>query len=725
MSGPPTNAASNSMDETKRTRPGLFGIQLKLLVLFVFVSLTFAAVTIISLFGLYRIGQSSDIIIGQETPLVRSIQEALSAMVVGQSTTERALDIDNPRNTNELDRQEKEFKNSIASFSMFMAAITWGSETEAFQRSSGGENYQAWTDTGLKGVIVVRESTPEQIELAGQTGIYYEGFVNNAQKAIALRKEFLNLTSEGKLEDAQKAKALSKEIVLKARRFTDLTIGNLHQMVELSNATILESANALKIIEVEVQRTTILTALLGFFVSIILCVIFARIVIIRPITDLSDAAKTLAKGDYTAHARIMSGDQIGQLAVSFNQMADSLAIYSVDLEKKVVERTREVEAKTSELNQAKVHIETIIENLTSGLVEYDSNFTVLRINRAAEEMLGVQRGSVVGKQIKPEDTSKRELESLFRVSYPGLTPEVRKLSKELSGITNADVHEIIVRYPFERELQVVTAPIISPVTGEMHGFVKVVRDITREKMISKSKSEFISIAAHQLRTPLSGVKWTMKLIMDGDMGPLNPEQFQYLERGYDTAQKMVVLVNDLLDVARIDKGRFGYNFNEANIIDAITTVLNRSKPFAKGRGIEIEFHDNTGGVELFHFDVEKISLVIQNLLDNAIKYTNQGGKVVLEMGKEGDYLKVRVSDNGVGIPKAQMGRLFSKFFRADNVIHMQTDGSGLGLFIVKSIVERHGGNITMESEEGKGTTIIFTIPLKEELIPKEERITDY
>ncbi len=834
------------MEEIKSTRPGFFGVQLKLLVLLFFVVLFFAVVTVTSLLGLYRIGQSSDIIVGRETPLVRSIQEALSAMVVGQSMTERALDIDNPKEVNKVDEQEEEFKNSTARFNMFMAAITWGSETEAFQRSSGGENYEAWTAAGLNGVIVVREAMTEQIELAGQTGMYYEGFVNNSQKAITLRKEFLNLTNEGKLNDAEKARTLSKESVLKARRFADLTIGNLRQMMEQSNAATLESVSSLKTIEGEVQRTTILTSFIGLLVSIIFCIIFARIFIIRPITNLRDAANTLAKGDYTARARVMSGDEMGQLAGSFNKMASSLELYATDLEKKIeqktselveakahvekayesykkitadtlsrltpvlqraamgdfsvkieiperedeftellvglsimtedlreLEKTREkleeekiqateekrriiedyskdleknVEEKTAELeqsrkavlnlledslgdkekiDQAKIHIETIVENLTSGLVEYDSNFIILRINNAAEEMLGIQRGNVAGKQISPEDIANRELESLVRVSYPGLTPGVRKLKKEISGFSGADVHEIIVRYPLERELQVVTAPVTNPATGETYGFIKVIRDITRERMISKSKSEFISIAAHQLRTPLSGIKWTMKLIMDGDMGPLNHEQLEYLDRGYETAQKMVRLVNDLLNVARIEDGRFGYEFKMADIVETLSVTLNNSILAAKARNIEVEFIDNTGGVEPFVFDAEKISLAVQNLLDNAIKYTNLGGKVVFEIEKEGDYLKGKISDNGVGIPSAQMERLFSKFFRADNVMHMQTDGSGLGLFIVKNILLRHGGNITVESEEGKGTTFIFVIPLKEELIPKEEGLTYY
>src|SRR3989344_3811376 len=392
--------------------------------------------------------------------------------------------------------------------------------------------------------------------------------------------------------------------------------------------------------------------------------------------------------------------------------------YSKELEKTV-------EEKTSELNKTKIHIETVIENLTSGLIEYDSDFTIMRINYAAEEMLGLVRGSVVGKKIKPEDTTKGELESLARVSYPGLVPAVRQLSKDVSGLNAADVHEIMIRQPFEKELQVITAPIISPQTGEMHGFIKVIRDVTREKMISKSKSEFISIAAHQLRTPLSAVKWAMKLVIDGDMGPLNPEQLQFLMRGYEPNQKMISLVNDLLNVARIEAGRFGYAFKEANMMEVVNMIINSSKLASRERDVDVELRNSAGDLKPFVFDAEKMSLAVQNLLDNALKYTNPGGKVVLDISVEGDYLKMKVSDNGVGVPKNQLTRLFSKFFRAENVIHLQTSGSGLGLFIVKNIITRHGGDITVESEEGKGTTFTFVIPTKEALIPVEEKLTYY
>jgi PAS domain S-box-containing protein len=392
--------------------------------------------------------------------------------------------------------------------------------------------------------------------------------------------------------------------------------------------------------------------------------------------------------------------------------------YSKELERKV-------EEKTGELNHAKTHIETIIENLTSGLIEYDSTSVIVRINRAAETMLGVSRGDVVGKRIEPKYIKEKpEWRSLVEVSYPALSQTIRKVTKEASGI-DADVADIVITFPLEREIQITTLPIASVFSGDAKGFIKLIRDVTRERIIARSKSEFISIAAHQLRTPLSAVKWTMRLLMDGDLGVMNSSQLKLLERGYETNEKMIQLVNDLLNVSRIEDGRFGYRFQKGNITDLISSIFSSSRISAREHSITIHF-DNPPQIAPFVFDQEKISLAFQNLVDNAVKYTPPNGEIFITITPEGNYVKVSVRDTGVGIPKGQTDRLFTKFFRAENVIHMQTSGSGLGLFIVKNIIARHGGRIGVESEENKGSTFWFTLPVDENLIPsKDEKVAYY
>ncbi len=233
------------------------------------------------------------------------------------------------------------------------------------------------------------------------------------------------------------------------------------------------------------------------------------------------------------------------------------------------------------------------------------------------------------------------------------------------------------------------------------------------------KSDFVSVAAHQLRTPLSGVKWVLKLLIDGDLGPTTDYQKRMLERGIEANEKMVQLVNDLLNVSRIENGKFGYKFEKNDFAKFLKTLVGNTDLPSKERNIEVRLDMKGDPIPEFHFDPEKLLIALQNIVDNALKYTLPGGAVTIAVEKQGDYVEIKVTDTGVGIPKADLPTLFSKLFRAANVIHLQTDGSGLGLFISKSVILRHGGQIWVDSTEGKGTTITTVIPLKEELLPKE------
>ncbi len=386
--------------------------------------------------------------------------------------------------------------------------------------------------------------------------------------------------------------------------------------------------------------------------------------------------------------------------------------YAKHLEEQVREKTREI-------TRSKVHVETILENLMNGLLEYSNTFTLLRMNRSAEEVLGIPRGEVVGQKILPKDLSKEHWQALVAVSYPALSPEAKKMKHEVLR-KGVDVTNIKVTYPLARELQVITAPVINQITGERQGFIKLVRDITREKTIARSKSEFISIAAHQLRTPLSAIKWVLHMVINGDLGSLNASQKELLSNGYDTNEKMIRLVNDLLNVARIEEGRFGYNFKRDDIMAVMESVLASVKGFALEKKVEVKVETPDGPPPPFVFDASKISLVLQNLVDNAVKYTPDGGNVSVAIGVEGEDAVVRVSDSGIGIPKDQMDRLFTKFFRAGNAVHMQATGSGLGLYLAKNVVLRHGGALTVKSTEEKGSVFTFTLPLDADRIPKDD-----
>ncbi|MDP1629295.1 MAG: HAMP domain-containing sensor histidine kinase, partial [bacterium] len=202
------------------------------------------------------------------------------------------------------------------------------------------------------------------------------------------------------------------------------------------------------------------------------------------------------------------------------------------------------------------------------------------------------------------------------------------------------------------------------------------------------------------------------------------EQKNYAKDGLEVSNRLIKLVGDLLDVARIEEGKFGYEFSMADIVELIEQAVQENKLVAAQKEANLIFYRPPVAFPQIKMDSKKISLALQNLISNAIKYNRKSGWVSVEVEKEGDFIKVAVKDSGVGVPAGQMDRLFSKFFRGSNVVRLETEGSGLGLFIVKNIIRRHGGKVWAESEEGKGSAFYFTLPIEEKYIPLSEAPTD-
>ncbi len=346
----------------------------------------------------------------------------------------------------------------------------------------------------------------------------------------------------------------------------------------------------------------------------------------------------------------------------------------------------------------------IISNLTDPIIVLDAANRLSLFNHAAEEMLGL-RATDIGVKIKGEHNF--SLEDFADIIHHEFSYKTIQEDKE-NGILIEEME--LSHNGQEVTYKVITARIISE-EKEYLGLMKVFYDLTREKMIDRMKSEFISVAAHQLRTPLSAIKWIIKMVLDGDAGELTAEQADLLKKGYESNERIIALVNDLLNVSRIEEGRFGYNFSAADFREVLNIVLDNTKKQMESRHIKLELKVPES-LPPVYMDKSRINMVLQNLVENSIKYTPEYGKIEIkvEVSKQ-KMLRVSVKDNGVGIPKAEQAKLFSKFFRASNVVRMETEGTGLGLFIAKNIITKHGGTIKVKSEEGKGTEISFTLPL--------------
>lgn len=228
------------------------------------------------------------------------------------------------------------------------------------------------------------------------------------------------------------------------------------------------------------------------------------------------------------------------------------------------------------------------------------------------------------------------------------------------------------------------------------------------------KSQFVTIAAHQLRTPLSGVKWALRLLLDGDLGELRDAQLEFVRKAFEVNERMIHLVNDLLNVSRIEEGRFGYNLASGNLVSLLQKVVEQNEFRARELRLNLSFEVPQKPLPQVLFDSDKLGIALSNIIDNALNYTFADGSVRVAISEGPGYVKITVNDTGVGIPKNEMPRLFTKFFRGENVVRMQTDGSGLGLYITKNVIDAHNGTISVSSEEGRGTTVSVLLPFASE-----------
>lgn len=228
--------------------------------------------------------------------------------------------------------------------------------------------------------------------------------------------------------------------------------------------------------------------------------------------------------------------------------------------------------------------------------------------------------------------------------------------------------------------------------------------------LDKMKSEIISIVAHQLRTPLSAIKWTLKILLDEDAGAVSPEQRDLITKGFESNERMIALINDMLAVDRLESGKIKYNFVPVQFEDLVQDMIRSLLPLATQKNIRVEFSSPETPLAKIKIDPDKMRDVLQNLIDNAIKYTKNEGTVSVGVAMEKEELHFWVKDNGIGIPDEEKEKIFSRFFRANNAIHTETDGSGLGLFIAQSVIKRHGGKLWFESVLDVGTTFHVLLP---------------
>lgn len=402
--------------------------------------------------------------------------------------------------------------------------------------------------------------------------------------------------------------------------------------------------------------------------------------------DLDQTAQTLAKRDIELpEVREKREREFKELEEKTKELEKTRRALLNILEDVGLERQRAEEERNRTL--------MVINNLSDGLLVFDTEGKLSLINPQAEKLLNLKGKDLVGKTV------------FDLVLHPAISPVVNVLREESKGVFRKELNikENLV-------LEITVIPILNE--KEEFGTLVILHDVTREKMVERMKTEFVSLTAHQLRTPLSAIKWTLRIILDRELGEISAEQEEFLKKTYQSNERMISLINDLLNVTRIEEGRYLQKPILANFEELVQSVVNYYKEELERKKIRFELRKPEKPLPLVSMDVEKITMVLQNLIDNAVRYTPEGGEVTVSLWSDKNKVQCEVKDFGIGIPKDQQARVFSRFFRATNALRRETEGTGLGLFIAKNIIEAHGGRIWFESEENMGSTFYFTLPVK-------------
>lgn len=363
---------------------------------------------------------------------------------------------------------------------------------------------------------------------------------------------------------------------------------------------------------------------------------------------------------------------------------------------------KKIEEKIKEINKK---LEVIVQSVGDGLFVLDENKKIVLVNVATQQLSGYSQEELVGKEYtsrlkfileKDKELNTKFIDDVYKT---GVVEEM----------TN---HTLLVRKNKKTIPITNTAAPLKDRVGRITGCVVIFRDVTKEREIDKMRTDFISMASHQLNTPLSAIKWYLELLWDKNTGPLNAKQRDYFDQIKSSNKRMISLVMDLLNISRIESGKkFVSGKKPTDITKIIKSIINENISALKKGGVKILICSDLPKKIVLNVDGDKFKQAFNNIMDNAIKYSKERGSVRICCRCDGKKsVTFSIKDNGLGIPEYQQERVFQKFFRADNIAVTGKSGTGLGLYISKAIIEEHGGKIWFKSTQNKGTTFYISLP---------------
>jgi two-component system phosphate regulon sensor histidine kinase PhoR len=428
----------------------------------------------------------------------------------------------------------------------------------------------------------------------------------------------------------------------------------------------------IEVLEAKIRRMAGVSVI-GILVISLSLTLLVSVFISRPLSEMSAIAKAMARGDFTKKASIHTKDEIGDLAQSLNAMSD------------------EIKDKIEKANSERAKLDLVLSSMFEGVIVTDETEKIILMNPSLRRLFLLDSN--------PE--GKKPLEVVRNTAVEDMVEKIIEGKQQLA------TEEITVNTPEEKVLKVNGVPIMR--NNRLEGAILVFHDITELRHLEKVRQDFVANVSHELRTPISSIKGYAETLLEGAIEDKDNAK-EFISIIYQDANRLAALINDLLDLSKIESGKMKMNFAPLDpglLIRRTVTVIENQ---AKAKSISIKL-DIPAGLPKIKADETRFSQVMINLLDNAIKYSSEGGLVIVSTRVTDNVLQVDISDTGIGISEKDLPRIFERFYRVDKARSRELGGTGLGLSIVKHIVQAHGGQVWVKSELGHGSTFSFTILL--------------
>jgi len=497
------------------------------------------------------------------------------------------------------------------------------------------------------------------------------------QSYLKYLKEVANLHLKG-ASDQPGAVNLYHESILPLFRSTRDTCIKLR---EINHETMYAASNRAGRLSLQAVLSMAVIGSLAVIIGVIFSLFLSRL-ISRPVTELKEAALQIAEGNYEVQVPARGAAELALLAEQFNQMAEKLRKYH--------------EMNIGKIIAEKLKSEAIIQSVDDGIIVVDDSLVINSINPKAALIFGVHKDSLLGKHFFEAVRDERLFHLLKQSVESGSAPQLKE-GEDIFTITSegGSQHYQFSIIPMQSQAQAI------------QGVVLHLRDITRLRELDRLKSEFVLTASHELRTPLTSVSMAVDLLLESAAAKLTDKERELLAACHEDVHRLRALVNDLLDLSKIEAGKLELAFERVQPAFLFDQALAVVKPQAEAKNLELKL-EAPPDLPLVKADPNKIVWVIVNLLANAVRHTPEGGHIRVKGERVGGQVHISVADDGEGVPYDLQSRIFDKF------VQLKRDGaaggSGLGLAICKEVVRAHRGTIWLDSTPGQGSTFTFTIP---------------